>query len=225
MADANFCPHCGAKINRPQSANQINKNQLSRFSIYVLSATFFLAILIIILILNSNLKNIETKLFLKEQQNQTAMSGEFPANHPDMEKMKHIQEIKDQLKQNPTDTDLMIHLANNYFDIGRFDLAKVYYQKAVNNNVKTPEVYIDLGVSYFNLSQLDSALVFVNEALKLNPAHRLGLFNKGVIEFNLKKYEAAIATWQKLIQTHPESQEANTAKQFIEDAKKMLSKS
>lgn len=148
----------------------------------------------------------------------------MPANHPDMEKMRHIQEIKDQLKADPNNTDLMIHLANNYFDIGRFDLAAIYYKKAIDHNLKQPEIFIDLGVSYFNLSKLDSALIFVNKALQLAPDHQLGLFNKGVIQYNMRQFDEAIATWNKLIKVHPESQEATTAKQFILEAKKMLNK-
>ena len=146
----------------------------------------------------------------------------MPANHPDMEKMRHIQEIKDQLKKDPGNVELMVHLANNYFDIGRFDLAVMYYRHAVESNVKKPEVFIDLGVSYFNLNKLDSALTYVNEALNIEPNHRLGLFNKGVIQYNLRQFNGAISTWEKLIKLYPASEEAATAKKFIEEAKKML---
>ncbi len=225
LGSANFCPNCGAPIKQAaaKKAKQTDvtseKSHLSKRSLSFLTAAFVFSLIVILLILSSNRKALERKV-LSQQQN--APAGQMPANHPDMEKMQHIQDIKDQLAADPDNVDLMIHLANNYFDIGRFDLARDYYKKAIEHKTKKPEVFIDLGVSYFNLSKLDSALYFVDEALKLAPQHRLGLFNKGVIEYNLKQYKQAIATWEKLIKLHPQTQEATTAQQFIKEAQKMV---
>ncbi len=223
LGGVNFCPNCGAKIKASKKTEKSKDSGFSRTALTAIGTTFVFSIIVILMILNSNRKKLETKVFLNSQK-QSQSQSEMPANHPDMEKMRHIQEVKDQLKADPNNTELMVHLANNYFDIGRFDLAAIYYKQAVEHQVNRPEVLIDLGVSYFNLSKLDSALIFVNKALQKDPNHRLGLFNKGVIQYNMRQFAEAIATWDKLIRVHPESEEANTAKQFIVEAKKLLNK-
>ncbi len=179
--------------------------------------------MVVLLIIDSNRKEVERKLFTNSQK-QTGMQqqGEIPPNHPDLAAMEHIKELEDQLKNDPHNGELMVHLANSYFDIGRFDRAIAFYKKAIAHKMSTPEVLIDLGVSYFNISKMDSALIFVDEALKIKPDHRLALLNKGVIEFNLGRYNAAINSWQKLIQLHPGTKEATNAKEFIKEAKKRL---
>ncbi|EHO43334.1 Tetratricopeptide TPR_1 repeat-containing protein [Caldithrix abyssi DSM 13497] len=221
VEDANFCPKCGAKIKDNLKAAPVSEGGLSRKAIVALSATFIFSLIVVLLILSSNRETLKSRMSSQMQRQGSPMEQ----NHPDMEKMRQIQELKDRLKQEPENGQLMVHLANSYFDIGRFDLAKIYYKKAIEHQVKTPEVFIDIGVSYFNLAKLDSALMYVDEALKLEPDHRLGLYNKGVIEYNLNKFQNAIITWEKLIKVYPESKEATTVKQFIEEAKKRLNKS
>lgn len=134
---------------------------------------------------------------------------------PTMEAMQKIQELKNAVAADPDNYQLNVDLGNNYFDIGRFDLAIKYYHKAIHLNSGQPAVLIDMGVSHFNVNNYDSALVYINQALKLDPRHVQGLYNAGIVYYNLKQYDQAIAVWQKLIRYHANSREAQSAQQFI----------
>ena len=190
----------------------------------LLTLVLLFALFIVLLILKSNNERVEQKLAKVQQA--PAEQNELSGDHPSMDKMVKIQAIKDSLKNAPNDYHLLVELANNYFDINRFDLAIANYQKALKQNHKEDvEVVIDLGVAYFNFGKLDSALYFMNKALVIAPNHPLALLNKGVIQFNLGKIKESIQTWKKLIKLYPNSSEATNAKEFVKQAEIHLNKS
>ena len=190
----------------------------------ILTLVLLFALFVVLLILKHNSEIVEKKVAKVRQQGAPEQT-ELPADHPSMEKMQRIQAIKDSLKNSPNDYHLLVELANNYFDINRFDLAVANYKKALKQNHKADiEAVIDLGVAYFNIGKLDSALYFMNRALEINPNHPLGLLNKGVIQFNMGQEEQAVKTWNKVVKLYPNSNEAANAKEFIKQAKNHLKK-
>lgn len=210
--------------NRKQTKASLDAKKNGTNPYLLLAFALLIALFIVLLILKNNTENVEQKL-AKVQQKNTAGQNELPADHPSMEKMERIQAIKDSLKILPNDYHLLVELANNYFDINRFDLAVSNYQKALKQDHKTDiEVVIDLGVAYFNAGNLDSSLYFMNKALKINPKHPLAMLNKGVILFNMGQAEQSIKTWNKLTHLYPNSNEAANAKEFIKQAKLHLKK-
>lgn len=134
---------------------------------------------------------------------------------PSMEVMQQIQTLKTDWENNPQDFELNVNLGNAYFDISRFDKAVYYYNNAINQNRENPNVLIDLAVSYFNLNKADSALVFIEDALKMQPEHVYGLYNAGIIYYNIQRVDDAIAVWQRLINLHAGTREAEAAQEFL----------
>lgn len=141
------------------------------------------------------------------------------SGQPPMEMMEKIQELKASYKENPNNYGVLVQLGNSYFDIGRFDKAVRFYRKAVTLQKSSPEVLIDLGVAYFNASKADSALFFVKEALNVRHDHPQGLYNLGIIYYNMNQKDKAVETWQRLIDHHPDSREAQAARDFIQQVK------
>ena len=168
--------------------------------------------------LNSNRKTELAKLNAAVKRN-SSQQVEASAGQPPMEVMKKIQDLKEQYKENPENYDVLVKLGNSYFDIGRFGKAVQFYRKAVALQKNSAEVLIDLGVAYFNTSKTDSALFFVKEALKVRHDHPQGLYNLGIIYYNSNQQDKAIETWQRLIDHHPDSREARSARGFIQQIK------
>ncbi|NOX89784.1 MAG: tetratricopeptide repeat protein [Calditrichaeota bacterium] len=165
------------------------------------------------------------KKSVSQKQGQISGNTQLPPDHPPLDMMRQIKELKNSLKNEPNNPELLTKMANSYFDIGNFKGAVSYYKKAVDLGGKKPETLIDLGVSYFNIGKFDSALYFVDQAVSIKPDHKLGLFNKGVIQFNLNQFQNAIETWENLIKLYPNSQEATAARGYIKQAKQLLTKS
>lgn len=136
--------------------------------------------------------------------------------------MQSIQSLLNELKKQPNNYDLMVSAANAYFDIGRFEKAVTYYKKALTFKNES-NVLIDLGVCYFNLNKLDSSLVFIQNVLNENPNHKQGLYNIGIVYYNLGNLNEAKNAWEFMVEKHPNSREADNARQFIEEINKQTS--
>ena len=223
LDSARFCMNCGAPLTEAPGKKGTAADKGTKTNSYLLlTLSFLVALFLVLLILKRNAISLEKKVAALQTQ---TSEQEMPSDHPSMEKMAKIQAIKDSLKTNPNDARLLTELANNYFDIGLFDLAIPNYKRALAFAPSSVEVLIDLGVAYFNTQKLDSALFFVDKALSVQPNHRLALFNKGVIQFNMGNFNGAVKSWETLVKLYPNSREAASAREFIKQAKEHLKNS
>ena len=146
-------------------------------------------------------------------------------NQPSMEMMTRIQQLKEAHAKDPGNYEVNKELANNYYDLQRFEKAIKYYQQALRIRDNDPNLLIDLGLAYFGSNRPDSAVHFVEKALQIQPDHRQGLYNLGIIFYNLEQPAKAIEFWQKLVNLHPVSEEARVAKDLIKQVQEQLNKS
>lgn len=211
--EARFCNKCGSEFKVRKDKVKQSSTVAGIDSYYIIAAVFIAALIIILVIFNSNNTHLQKKQQAASQNNsaQTASSSQ-----PSMEMMQQIQALKDAVKANPRDFAANVNLGNAYFDIGRFDRAVSYYKTANSIQGGQTSVLIDMGVSYFNLNKPDSSLLFINQALAISPDHIYGLYNSGIIYYNLNRVDEALAAWKKLISKHPNSREAQSAKEFIQ---------
>ena len=123
-----------------------------------------------------------------------------------------------ELQEDPDNFNLIVQAGNAFFDIGRYNQAIQYYEKAITIQ-PVVDILIDLGVCYFNLDKLDSALTTMEEALKQNPNHKQGLYNIGIVLYNIGRIESALENWQHLTHAHPGTPEADRVQQYINEIK------
>ena len=236
----NFCPYCGNKLEKnfkfcPSCGKELNSADYSkeekqeekakqkelpstRITSYTLLAlSFIFAITVVFLVLSSN-----------QHTDEGAAGQQAQAEQPTEQMnqmMQSVLETKAALEKDPLNYELNVKMANNAFDIGRFEQAVKYYRTAVSVNDSDPDILIDLGVAYFNLNASDSALYFMNSALEINPLHPQGLFNTGIVYFNMGDTLQAIDIWEKLVETNGDMPQAKNAQKFIEQLKNKLNKS
>jgi len=194
-------------------------------SYILIGAAFLAAIIIILLIYNNNQSIITAKVNSAVSKTTNKSAVQKSRNQPSMKMMQKIQQLKVAYQKNPKDYQINEQLGNSYFDIGQYDKAIIHYRNSVRVKDNQPDLLIDLGVAYFNSHMPDSALFFVKKAIAVKPDHSQGLYNLGIIYYNLNKPRQAIRAWQKLVDRHPESKEAQIAKGYITQIKKELNKS
>jgi tetratricopeptide (TPR) repeat protein len=128
--------------------------------------------------------------------------------------------LQQDIQRDPNNARARVALGNLYFDAERYDAAARWYEEALKLDPRDINVSTDLGVSYYNLNQSDRALQQFDYSLGIDPKHAKTLLNQGVVRaFGKQDLEGAAASWQKVIQMAPDSQEGQNAKRMLDGLK------
>jgi tetratricopeptide (TPR) repeat protein len=131
-----------------------------------------------------------------------------------------VSELRADIQRDPKSVQARVQLGNLYFDAKRYDEAAKWYEEAIALDPKDVSVSTDLGVCYYYLNQPDRALQQFDRSLSLDGKHLKTLLNQGVVRaFGKQDLEGATASWQKVIDLSPGSEEGQTAKRMLDDLK------
>ncbi len=113
-----------------------------------------------------------------------------------------------------------VDLGNLYYDAERFDEAARWYEEALKLDPRNVNVSTDLGICYHYLGQTDRALQQFDYSLSVDPKHTKTLLNQGVVRaFGKQDLQGAMASWQKVIDLAPNSEDAQVAKRMLDGLK------
>jgi cytochrome c-type biogenesis protein CcmH/NrfG len=125
--------------------------------------------------------------------------------------------MKSEAERNPNDPVIRVQLGNMYFDAERLQEAAQWYEAALKINPKDVNASTDLGIAYYYMNQADRALKQFDHSLSVDPTHAKTLLNQGFVRaFGKKDLNGASASWEKVIQVAPNSDEARAAKQALD---------
>jgi tetratricopeptide (TPR) repeat protein len=132
-----------------------------------------------------------------------AQGGALPEGHPPLDSgaaspesralERQIAELQTLLTQNPGDVGLMVALGNANFDAGRWQDARVWYERALEDPGRVdPNIVTDLAVVYRNLGEPRRSLELLDRAIALDDDHWQAWYNKVVVlHFDLHEHGAA----------------------------------
>jgi tetratricopeptide (TPR) repeat protein len=150
-----------------------------------------------------------------------ATSGSAPAS-PQQQAPQPLDEsrataMKSQAEQNPNDPVIRVQLGNMYFDAERLPEAAQWYEAALKINPKDVNASTDLGIVYYYMNQPDRALAQFDRSLAIDASHAKTLLNQGIVRaFGKQDLNGASASWEKVLQVAPNSEEARAAKQALD---------
>ena len=147
--------------------------------------------------------------------------GSSQPNVDDMKRMaeKQVAPLKEQLKSNPNDPELLAKIGHYYMVASQFKDAVPYYQKTVEIK-PTAENWTNLGNAYYYAESPDKAIDALNQAIKLDPKSPDALYNLGVLKWQVQgDTKGAIQCWETLIKTNPNHPQLAQVKQMIAKAK------
>jgi cytochrome c-type biogenesis protein CcmH/NrfG len=123
-------------------------------------------------------------------------------------------------QQQPSDVRSRVDLGNLYFDGERYQEAAKWYDEALKLAPKDVNVSTDLAVSYYYTSQPDLALKQFDYSLSIDPRHAKTLLNQGVVRaYGKQDLQGAMASWQKVLELAPDSEEAKAAQRMLDGLK------
>ncbi len=126
-----------------------------------------------------------------------------------------IDSLKNLVKENPTDTNALLHLAAIYEMAGKFEEAAGFYRDLLAVKPDDVDTRLNLAGAYFNLKQNDRALEELQTVLKHRPNYDFAMFNMAVIHAAMHEHEKAAEWWNKVIATSKSSDLVNRAQEGL----------
>jgi tetratricopeptide (TPR) repeat protein len=132
-----------------------------------------------------------------------------------------IDDLKARLNANPRDIDIMLRLADEYFELKRFSEATAHYKKALDITPNDTEIYNNLGLAVHYMGDTAEGVKYVEEGIKRNPYHQRIWLTKGfLLMYGLGDLEGARSAWQKASALDPESQIGKAASDYLAQLEK-----
>jgi cytochrome c-type biogenesis protein CcmH/NrfG len=145
---------------------------------------------------------------------QTAAAAERQAPQLDEGRVQALTTI---LESDPKNADAAVQLGSVYLEAERFDEAAKWFQEGMRIDPKNADASTQLGMTYFFTKGADPALAQFEHSLTLNPKHPRTLLNKGIVLWRGKQdLKGAEAAWTALVESAPNSPEAEAAKQGLQ---------
>lgn len=116
--------------------------------------------------------------------------------------------LEDALKENPTNTQVLVFLASLYEEAGNIDRTLELVKKALEIEPENPIFQNFLGFMYAEMgTNLDEALVLIEKALKKEPENGAYLDSLGWVYYKKKDYKKAYKYITEALKYMPEEKE------------------
>jgi predicted Zn-dependent protease len=129
------------------------------------------------------------------------------------------------LAQHPEDVGAMLGLAHVHLDRRELDAAEPLYRQVLTAQPTNVEAISHLGTLFLERGRVAEALAQYDRALAVQPDYVHALWDKALLLQQVTQdYPAAIRSWEAFRRVvGPDSQDAKTAQQFIDEARRALS--
>lgn len=127
-----------------------------------------------------------------------------------------IEDLKAGLKNNPNDPDMLLRLADAYFERKQFNEAVSYYKKVIGIRPNDADIYTEIGLSLHYLGNSQEGLKYLDEGIKKNPYHQRIWLTKGFILAGTGDIDSAKKAWEKTKAINSESRIGKAASDYLD---------
>ncbi|MCX7797860.1 MAG: tetratricopeptide repeat protein [Melioribacter sp.] len=215
-----YCPSCGSKLKKGKEVSettlkngQKNNTLTQQKNFPIVKLLYILAFLIVvggIIIYSSGTFDKPIKdVSVNQMPNDEIHRG------INLESIKQINALEEELKLNPHDKSKLLSLAHLLNDSGFKERAIEKYKEYLRLDPSNADVIVDMGVCYYELKNNEEALRLMKEALKYQPKHQIAHLNIGVVLLASGKREEAKQWWKKAVEINPENEIGKRAQELI----------
>jgi tetratricopeptide (TPR) repeat protein len=137
-----------------------------------------------------------------------------------------VEPLLQQLKTRPDDPELLVNIANSYYDGQDYAKAIEYYQRILKIRPQDVNVRTDMATAMWYSGDADGALKQYEQSLKFQPTYPQTLFNMGIVKWQGKKdSKGAIQAWERLLALNPNYPERQKVLQLLDQVKNEARKS
>jgi tetratricopeptide (TPR) repeat protein len=123
-----------------------------------------------------------------------------------------LKELAVLLQKKPGHFPVLMRMAQIERDQGNLAAAITHLREAVASEPANADAHLELGRALWEKGDRDEALKETEKALAINPKHVDALYNLGAIQANLGDTKGARSSWQRAIESAPESDSGKKAR-------------
>jgi tetratricopeptide (TPR) repeat protein len=121
---------------------------------------------------------------------------------------------------NPEDPEVRVRIGTLYMEAGNYQEAVLWFRQAMEKRGEDIHVRNQLAMSLAGLGRIDDAIAEYEAALALNPSHPQSLLGLGrVLLFGKSDVQGGTEAWSRLVETAPDSPEAESIREELEALK------
>jgi tetratricopeptide (TPR) repeat protein len=143
-------------------------------------------------------------------------AGGNPMSRVTPEMQQRIAILQDSLQRFPKNGDVLLSLANAWYDVGAFFQAEQHYARYLNDfDKKNVAARVDYAYTLLRQNRSDEAIAETKKALEYEPNRVEALYNLGVIYYGQKNWTEAKVWFEKCIKIAPGTEVAKSAEDII----------
>ncbi|MFA6541281.1 MAG: tetratricopeptide repeat protein [Bacteroidota bacterium] len=219
-----FCYGCGSALDASrhapdargehhEKAQKKNKNRKDHSNtILIVVVLFALAVIASIILEVRNSGVSETKSVQNQPAEEQAPSGALA----DPTILQDITALENELKSDPKNSDVLLHLANRLHDAKFYIRAIDIYKKFLALKPSNADARVDLGICYFESGDTKTAVSEIEHALTIDPKHQMAMFNLGIIQLDAGNVGEATRWFKQCMEIDPTSIVGKKAKDLLQ---------
>jgi tetratricopeptide (TPR) repeat protein len=120
-------------------------------------------------------------------------------------------------EENPDDPEVRDRLGTLYMESGHYEEAVRWFRECIERNGDDLHVRNHLALSLTGLGRIDEAITEYEAVLAVDPSHPQSLLGLGrVLLYGKSDIQGGIEVWNRLVETAPESREAQSVRDELE---------
>lgn len=191
--------------------------------LYFYGAVFVIVVVILIILSqqsgnveNASNENLNTQQIPNDEIHSQLKSGEAPGKNNVSQEFKHkMAMLKNEVKENPSDTTKLLEYADLLASAHRQKEAIEYYQKILSINPNRIDVLFSLSFIYYTLGDLNKSEEVTKKILAIDPENSDAEYNLGAIAATKGDKEKARDIWKRLAEKYPKDEIGIKAKNSL----------
>ena len=144
---------------------------------------------------------------------------------PEQMAMQQLMLMKQQVKENPQDSETWFSLGHAYMSLGQYDNSIHAFDQAIKVDGETAELLGPKATAMFyknNQTMTPEIQALIDKSLKLDPSDPATLLLVGMNAFFDSNYQQAISAWEKILSSERQDIDRQAVTNAIAEAKKRL---
>ncbi len=151
-----------------------------------------------------------------QQSGGEASASGNPMSKVTPEMQQRLAVLQDSLQRFPKNGDVLLALANTWYDIGAFFQAEQHYARYLQEfDKKNVAARVDYAYTLLRQNRHDEAIAETKKALEYEPNRVEALFNLGVIYYGQKNWTESKVWFEKCIKIAPGTEVAKSAEDIL----------